>query len=89
MTDLSNADARIAELWVDEIEPQLTDYIAIPALSPAFDADWHANGHLAAAVEQIRTWLAARPIAGLVVEVHELDGRTPVILAEIPAFGDA
>ena len=38
------------------------------------------------AVELIRDWCAARTIAGLTVEVHELPGRTPVILMEIPAF---
>ena len=27
-------------VWDDEIVPALTDYIAIPAKSPMFDADW-------------------------------------------------
>ncbi|MEM7340347.1 MAG: M20/M25/M40 family metallo-hydrolase [Actinomycetota bacterium] len=85
--DIQAAGAVITDLWSAEIEPELHDYIAIPALSPAFDDEWAANGHLATAVEHIRAWMAARPIEGMTVEVHELDGRTPVILAEIPAHG--
>ena len=30
--------------WDERIVPALTDYIAIPAKSPMFDADWAANG---------------------------------------------
>jgi len=32
--------------WDEAIVPALTDYIAIPAKSPMFDADWAAHGHL-------------------------------------------
>lgn len=74
-------------LWEDDILPALTDYIAIPNLSPAFEPDWAAKGHMADAVELVRAWCAARPINGLTVEVHELAGRTPVIVVEVPAAG--
>jgi acetylornithine deacetylase/succinyl-diaminopimelate desuccinylase-like protein len=40
---------------------------------------------MADAVELVRAWCAARPIDGLTVEVHELDGRTPVVLVDVPA----
>lgn len=76
------------EVW-DGIVPVLHDYIAIPNVSPVFDPDWRANGHMAAAVQLISVWCRARPIPGLTVEVVELDGRTPVILIEVPAIGDA
>lgn len=85
--DVSQADDLVRQLWHDEIEPQLQAYIAIPALSPAFDPDWAASGHLPAAVELVRSWMEARPIRGLRVEVQELADRTPLIVAEIPAFG--
>jgi acetylornithine deacetylase/succinyl-diaminopimelate desuccinylase-like protein len=39
------------------------------------------------AVDLVAGWCRARPIPGLVVEVHELPGRTPVILMEIPPTG--
>ena len=32
-----------ARTWDEEIVPALTDYIAIPAKSPMFDADWQAT----------------------------------------------
>jgi acetylornithine deacetylase/succinyl-diaminopimelate desuccinylase-like protein len=76
------------ETW-DGIVPVLHDYIGIPNLSPAFDPEWRAHGHMGAAVELIRDWCRARPIPGLTVEVVELEGRTPVILMEVPATGGA
>lgn len=74
--------------WEDEIIPALVDYIRIPALSPAFDADWERTGELDRAVELLRRWAEGRAIAGLRVEVVRLDGLTPVIVAEVPAFGE-
>src|SRR3546814_20938754 len=40
---------------------------------------------MGAAVELVRQWCEVRPIDGLRVEVLEVDGRTPVVLCEIPA----
>nr|WP_241432211.1 M20/M25/M40 family metallo-hydrolase [Ilumatobacter nonamiensis] len=73
-----------ATAW-DGIVPVLHDYIAIPNVSPDFDADWREHGYMAQAVDLIEGWCRARPIPGLTVEVHELPGRTPIILMEIPA----
>jgi acetylornithine deacetylase/succinyl-diaminopimelate desuccinylase-like protein len=73
-------------VW-DDIVPVLHDYIAIPNVSEAFDADWREHGHMQRAVELIEQWCRARPIPGLTVEVVELDGRSPVILMEVPATG--
>jgi len=72
----------VAKLWDEEILPTLTDFIAIPNVSPAYEPGWVANGHMADAVELVRSWCAARPIEGISVEVHELDRRTPVILVD-------
>ena len=47
------AAASIAQAWRDDLVPQLEEYIAIPALSPAFDPDWAAAGHIDAAVDQV------------------------------------
>lgn len=74
-------------MWPDEIVPQLRDYIAIPALSPAFDPGWAETGYIQKAVDQIYNWMRARPIVGMSVSVEELPGRTPVIMAEIEPFG--
>ena len=77
----------IEELWERSIVPVLFDYIRIPALSPAFDPEWSAHGHLAQAVALLRDWAEARGIDGAIVEVVELEGRTPVILVEVPPSG--
>jgi len=83
---MSTADL-IGGLWEDEILPALAEYIDIPNLSPAFEPEWQAKGHMAEAVELVRAWCAARPIDGMTVEVHELEGRTPVVVVEVPAAG--
>ena len=82
--DLSLVDDSTTELW-GGLVPVLSDYIAIPALSPAFDGEWAANGHLDRAVDLITSWCRDRPIAGMTVSVHRLEGRTPVVTCEIPA----
>ncbi len=77
----------IDEKWDDDIVPQLVDYIRIPNKSPMFDKDWQANGYMDAAVELMQTWAKAQAIPGLQVEVVRLEGRTPLIYAEVPASG--
>jgi acetylornithine deacetylase/succinyl-diaminopimelate desuccinylase-like protein len=72
--------------WHDDIIPALVDYVRIPALSPAFDADWAGTGAIDRAVEHLREWAERRPIAGLTVEVVRLDGLTPMLVAEVAAF---
>ncbi|MCL4153436.1 UNVERIFIED_CONTAM: hypothetical protein GTU68_042909, partial [Idotea baltica] len=85
--DHETADRLIAETWRDELIPRLKEYIAIPALSPAFDADWQNTGHLGRAVDLVENWMQAQPIEGMTVWRQELEGRTPVVLAEIAPYG--
>ena len=87
MTITPTISAYVDGVWTDEIVPALHDYIAIPNVSALYDPQWRAHGHMDRAVELIRAWCAARSVAGLTVDVHELPGRTPVILMQIPAFG--
>ncbi len=87
MTLIETARAHSAEVWSREIVPALHDYIRIPNVSAAFDPGWAEHGHMAEAVELIRSWCAEREIAGLTVEVRELPGRTPLIVVDIPSFG--
>lgn len=77
---------RCNDVW-DDIVPVLHEYIAIPALSQDFDADWRANGEIARAVELIAGWCRDRDIPGLTVDVIEHDDRSPVIVMEIPPTG--
>ena len=81
--------AVVAEVWRDEIVAQLESYIAVPALSPAFDAEWEATGHIEEAVGLVSAWIESRPVAGMTVEIQRLPGRTPLIVVEVAPFGAA
>lgn len=80
-----NVHDHVGSVWADEIVPALHDYISIPALSADFDPDWKASGHLDRAVDLLHRWCAARRIDGMSIEVVELPGRTPLLVAEIAA----
>lgn len=87
VTESSAADVireRCDAVW-DDIVPVLHDYIAIPNVSPDFDAEWREHGYMQQAVDLISAWSSDRPIPGLTVEVVELPERTPMIVMEIPA----
>jgi acetylornithine deacetylase/succinyl-diaminopimelate desuccinylase-like protein len=75
----------VDDMWNREIVPALTDYIAIPAKSPAYDPEWAANAFLERVVRDAATWVESKKVAGLKLEVVRLPGRTPVIFFEIPA----
>ncbi len=77
-----------ATRWRDSIIPALEEFIRIPAKSPAFDADWSEHGHLRAAADLALEWVRGCAVEGLDAEIVELEGRTPTLLVEIPAFGD-
>ena len=77
--------ARVSRVWDDQIVPQLTDYIAIPAKSPMFAPDWEQQGLLDAVVRNAAAWVQEQKVEGLVLEVVRLPGRTPVLFFEIAA----
>lgn len=85
-SDAASALAAFAETaWDERIVPELKDYIAVPAKSPMFDADWQANGHIERVVHAAASWVESRRVAGLRLEVVRIEGRTPVIFFEVPA----
>jgi acetylornithine deacetylase/succinyl-diaminopimelate desuccinylase-like protein len=73
----------VDDVWDSSIVPTLEQYIRIPNQSPLFDPDWKRNGHMHKAVALARSWVEQQGVAGLTIEVHELEGRTPVIFMEI------
>ena len=83
----NDLQAFVNERWEESILPELETYIRIPNLSPHFDPDWDANGHMARATEHIHRWCREQAIEGMTTEVVRLEGRTPVILMEIAASG--
>jgi acetylornithine deacetylase/succinyl-diaminopimelate desuccinylase-like protein len=81
-----NADRNrtlVDETWNSSIVPTLEQYIRIPNQSPLFDPDWKRNGHMNKAVALARSWVEWQNVKGLTIEVHEIEGRTPVIFMEI------
>lgn len=77
--------ATVDRTWDSDILPSLSDLVRIPAVSVLFDTNWAANGHLDAAAEHLRSWLAERDLPGATVEILRLPDRTPVVLMDVPA----
>ncbi len=86
--DTAEALASSDRIWEQEIVPALHDYIRIPNKSPAFDPDWREHGHMDRAASLIEAWSKAQPVPGLKVEVVRIEGRTPVIVMEVPGRRD-
>ncbi len=84
--DAIKAKEFIASKWDKEIVPMLVDYIRIPNKSPLFDVDWVKNGHMERAVELLFGWAKSQQVAGMQIEVVRMEGRTPLICIEVPAF---
>ncbi|MSP95774.1 MAG: M20/M25/M40 family metallo-hydrolase, partial [Betaproteobacteria bacterium] len=85
-TDQTNALAAFANrTWDEEIVPALTRYIAIPAKSPMFDADWQSHGYLDKVITDAAAWIESKNVQGLKLEVVRLPGRTPLIFFEVAA----
>ena len=77
----------ISQTWESDVLPTLSNYVRIAALSPTFDPDWSAHGHIGEAVALLLGWAETRRIHGMTIEVIDRDGLTPVILIEVPATG--
>jgi acetylornithine deacetylase/succinyl-diaminopimelate desuccinylase-like protein len=86
-TSSDRTRALVQKAWDEEIVPALTAYIRIPAKSPMFDSKWAEHGHIDRAVTLITDWARTRRLEGLTIEVARLEGRTPVILMEVPGAG--
>ena len=81
----AQALSQVSAQWDGDIVQQISDYIAIPAKSPGFDADWKAHGYIDTVMRNAATWVEAQKVEGLTLEVIRLEGRTPVLFFEIPA----
>jgi acetylornithine deacetylase/succinyl-diaminopimelate desuccinylase-like protein len=71
--------------WDTDILRRLTDYIGVPAKSPAFDADWAQHGFIDRVVQDAASWVQAQKVEGLSLELIRLPGRTPVLFFEVAA----
>jgi acetylornithine deacetylase/succinyl-diaminopimelate desuccinylase-like protein len=87
--DRASVHGTVEKIWDGTAVPSLSELVEIPALSPVFDSDWEAHGHLDAAIEHVRFWIATREIPGIQWEVVRLPGRSPLLLVDVPASADA
>jgi len=85
LLDAAAALAHASAQWDGDIVRQISDYIAIPAKSPSFDADWAAHGHIETVLRNAAAWVEAQKVEGLKLEIVRLEGRTPVLFFDIPA----
>jgi acetylornithine deacetylase/succinyl-diaminopimelate desuccinylase-like protein len=76
---------QVSQAWDADLVKQLTNYIAIPAKSPMFDADWAQHGLIDTVVQNAFEWVQAQKVAGLTLEIIRLPGRTPVLFFEVAA----
>lgn len=87
--DILRTQAAAHSLFENDVYPWLCLYIQIQALSPAFDEEWEAHGKLQEAAQLLMSWCATQGgVQGLQVEIVRIPGRTPVVLIEIPMFGE-
>ncbi|MFJ5987934.1 M20/M25/M40 family metallo-hydrolase [Lentzea sp. NPDC092896] len=87
--DRSVVTSTVRTLWDDDIVPSLSQLVAVPAISPAFDPAWEEHGELAAAIEHVRLWITSRNLPGATLEVVQLAGRTPLLVVDVPASGNS
>lgn len=70
--------------WDDHIVPTITEYIKIPNKSPVFDPKWDENGHMEDALQLALKWLEKHPVKDATLKVGRIEGRTPLILLDVP-----
>ena len=75
----------VDQRWDHAIVARLSDYIRVPAKSPAFDPSWAAHGHLERVARDALTWARSQPVRGLQAEIVALDGRTPCVFFDTPS----
>lgn len=79
---------QLNQQWDHDIIPQLENYIKIPCKSPLFDKNWRENGHIAKAMDLLKTWCEKQSIKNKKIELLQIENRTPVLMIDIPGDSD-
>lgn len=87
---MSTAEFRsyVDRIWDHDIIPALIEFGRIPNKSVAFDPEWASHGHMQRAVDLLCKWAHAHAIAGMKLDVARIEGRTPLIIIEVPGSSD-
>jgi acetylornithine deacetylase/succinyl-diaminopimelate desuccinylase-like protein len=88
--DFQQLERFIQREWQASVLPALSDYIAIPCQSPAFDPDWSRAGHMEQAVALMADWARAylADVPNVRIDVVHLEARTPLLLVDVPGDGE-
>lgn len=78
---------QIEARFVNHALPSLSRYVEIECLSPAFDPDWERHGAIDAAIDHLAAWARTIRLVGAEVSVSRVEGATPALIVEVPAFG--
>ncbi len=70
--------------WDQEILHSLAEYVKIPNKSPLYDPDWQEKGFMTQAMDHVVGWIEQQDIPGLLCKVHQLEGKTPTLVLELP-----
>lgn len=74
----------VDKYWEEQIVPTLSEYIEIPAKSPAFDPQWEENGFIEKALTLVEKWIDQKNIPNLQKEILRAENRTPLLLLTLP-----
>jgi acetylornithine deacetylase/succinyl-diaminopimelate desuccinylase-like protein len=74
----------VDSFWDTHITPTLTEYIKIPNKSPSFDKKWKKNGHMDKVLKLATDWTKKHLPKNANLIIKESEGRTPIILVDIP-----
>lgn len=90
MIEVSRLTSHIEACWDKEIIPALIDYIRIPNKSPHYDPKWAEHGYMDEAVAQLAAWARHKTasLPGAAIDILRLEGRTPLLLIDIPGEVD-
>eukprot|EP00762_Andalucia_godoyi_P004040 ANDGO_06342.mRNA.1 Cys-Gly metallodipeptidase DUG1 len=67
--------------------PAIMEAVRVPSQSPNFDPEVLTNGLQEQVLEILLGWVAKQMVSGMSVHVNKIEGRTPLLFIEIPAFG--
>jgi acetylornithine deacetylase/succinyl-diaminopimelate desuccinylase-like protein len=78
----------LADFERDALDTLMT-FATIPSLSPDFDAEWAEHGYLDQAAQLLAEWARSRQLDHVEVEIHHLEGRTPMLTVTVDSTAGA
>lgn len=85
MTPDPQLKAYVDEQWNHSALPAMEAYLKIPAISPAYDENWQADGYLDDVLHLVEKWCREQALEGCTIHTISDSDRTPLLLIEIEA----